>query len=622
MNTDPGTHSAAGERNNPERNGHSPESIYGNRLELFGRTRDELLSGINRIGILRLASFALLAGSVVAFLATGSDLFIPLIPIMGGLFVFLVIRHSALRRRLERIGILIGINRDCLERLGGGWTGFPDRGDDFMDERHPFSPDLDIFGKDSLYQWTACAGTDAGRKSLARRLSTGLPGTGDIRSVQEAILELSPMIDFRQDLQAAGTDISGKNPGGDRLFAWAEGRPAAVRRPLIRLLCIALPALTALSIAGAFALPRITMHFPLALMLLQLGITVLQGRKAHREFSLAESCHREIGAYRNLLGIIEKEEFRCPCLRDLRGEIDVPGGKTASGEITRLEGIIDFMNLRFSSLHLFINMITLWDCHCLLALERWRSRSGDRLRGWIGAIGEFESLSSLALIAHDNPGWAMPLLREGEPLFRGSRIGHPLIHRSSRVCNDFALGGSGAIAVITGSNMSGKSTLLRTVGINMALACAGAPVCAGFLECTPLAIFTSMRVRDNLERSISSFYAELIRVGMILRAAKEGTSMIFLIDEIFRGTNSRDRKRGARALMKALSRGRAAGMIATHDLELVSDEGDGGPEIMNFHFREQYRDGELFFDYLLRGGVCRSSDALYLMRSIGLEVED
>jgi DNA mismatch repair ATPase MutS len=289
--------------------------------------------------------------------------------------------------------------------------------------------------------------------------------------------------------------------------------------------------------------------------------------------------------------------------------------------IKKLDTITDFMNLCFSSLHFIINMITLWDFHCLFAVDKWKRSAGIHLRQWLKVTGELESISSLALIHHDNQGWTMPELVTEKNIFSAMDAGHPLISGKTRINNDINIIGSGNIHIITGSNMSGKSTLLRTAGINLVLSYAGAPVCASGMKCSVMNIYSSMRISDNLEKNISSFYAELVRIRMILEASKSPGQMIFLLDEIFRGTNSRERKIGAVAVLKELSERGVCGLVATHDLELAELSSVDEKKFENYFFRESFKDNEISFDYKMRKGVSDTMNAVYLMKMIGIDVK-
>jgi DNA mismatch repair ATPase MutS len=255
----------------------------------------------------------------------------------------------------------------------------------------------------------------------------------------------------------------------------------------------------------------------------------------------------------------------------------------------------------------------------MIAMEKWKKQSGRNLRNLVTVIGRFEEICSLAIIHYDNPDWCFPQFTDSKQNLAAVKMGHPLLAFDVRVCNDLILKGSGNVLLITGSNMSGKSTLLRTVGVNLALAYAGCSVCAGSFSCSIMNIYTAMRVNDNLEKSISSFYAELLRIKTIIQAAGRSDTILFLLDEIFKGTNSIDRHTGAGVVIKKLSKMGAVGLVSTHDLELSELESEKNFDIENYHFSESYANNQIIFDYKLRTGVSKTTNAIYLMRMVGID---
>jgi DNA mismatch repair ATPase MutS len=322
-----------------------------------------------------------------------------------------------------------------------------------------------------------------------------------------------------------------------------------------------------------------------------------------------------------MLQHIENAGFSSPLLMEMKEKLSIKYlNRKASECISKLDSLIGFINLRYSSIHFPVNIITLWDLQFYISLEKWKSRAGTHLRDWLIALGKYEELSSLAILLYDNPSWCFANIIDKPYHLKAVETGHPLIHHKERVANDLHLDGAGSIMLITGSNMSGKSTMLRTIGINLILSYAGAPVCAKNFECSLMNIYSSMRISDNLEKNISSFYAELIRVKMIIEAAQSGTPMIFFLDEIFRGTNTRDRKTGAITVLKKLSSDGVMGLVSTHDVELAELENDTGLNLKNSYFRETYKDNSIHFDYIMREGISDTSDAIYLMRMIGIEI--
>jgi DNA mismatch repair ATPase MutS len=268
-----------------------------------------------------------------------------------------------------------------------------------------------------------------------------------------------------------------------------------------------------------------------------------------------------------------------------------------------------------------LNIFLAWDLQQVFALERWKKNHKGDADAWFDVLGQMEMLNSLGTLAFNHPHWSFPELQEFDPLFEGKELRHPLIPPQKSVANDFSIRGKGRVAIVTGSNMAGKSTFLRTVGVNMVLACAGAPVCARGLRMTPMQVMSSMRIMDNLEESTSTFYAELKKLGAIIEAVKQKRPVFILLDEMLRGTNSQDRQTGSMALVRQLIREQAIGIVATHDLGLAAMEKEFPGAVTNHHFDVQVSEGEMYFDYTLKSGVCTSMNASLLMRKIGISLD-
>jgi hypothetical protein len=349
---------------------------------------------------------------------------------------------------------------------------------------------------------------------------------------------------------------------------------------------------------------------------------------------LAFRVHRDVGRLFGIVGHWQggfarlAQAFRAmqelppdaPLLEQLRREVHGDGAR-AERELQRLDGMLGWFALRNSEwAHPVINVLSCWDIHCVIALERWQRDAGPKLRGWLEALGQVEALSSLAGAAHDNPDFSFPEWVDGPPAFIASGLGHPLLAPQARVDNDVSLPGPGHALLITGSNMSGKSTLLRAIGLASVLAMAGGPVCARRLCLGPMSVHTSLRASDSLAESVSRFYAELQRLRAMLAATRGALPVLFLIDEILAGTNSVERGIGARWLLAELLRARALGALSTHDGQLCQLPEELMSRVERVHFRETFSDGQLAFDYRLHAGPVQAGNALRLMRSMGLEV--
>ena len=559
---------------------------------------------ISAVGLLIVYSF--LSAKSIYLLFSGTLIVI---------FLLLIARHNRIKADIKYLEKLFHINDIALLRLSGKWTGFPNSGNHFVNPEHPYSSDLNIFGQGSLFQYLNTTTSFMGEQKLSDLLSSRT-GLNEIKHRQQAVTELSSRLDWRQHFQAVGI-LDGikqiKNP--DMLLAWANEKPLLLNKYfLLYRLC---PIITfTLAVLGYlhFIFPYLWI-LPLAI---QIIIVAFTEKLIYKTFGETGKTVNEIQRYSALLSCIEQESFKAPLLADLKLRL-VTDGYTPSQQIKSLYKIADRMTLRYSSIHLIINISALWDLHTLIKLESWKNKSGRSLRTWLDVVGEFEALSSLAGLSHDHPGWVTPEISECPPTFKATALGHPLIKDDQRVSNDVSLPNSGTILLITGSNMSGKSTLLRTVGINLVLAYAGSPVCADKLCCSLMDVYSSIQVNDNLKENVSAFYAELKRIKLIVDAAKTGEPILFLIDEIFKGTNSKDRIFGAKAVIRNLNRLSTIGLVSTHDLELSQLENEN-PLINNYHFTDKISGQEISFDYHLKPGISQTTNAIDLMRIIGIEL--
>ncbi|MBN1578739.1 MAG: hypothetical protein JW913_19400 [Chitinispirillaceae bacterium] len=601
----------------------TPQSSYRESLAAYSRQHIVVRYRVNLISNLRLVVvIAAAAGAIVAFRmhsvpATAGAILTGII-----LFILLAARHSRLFARLNELKALVAINRQGIDRCEGRWGAFQEQGGGFVDHEHPYTSDLDIFGRNSLFQYLCCAHTWYGKRRLAELLQKRCGAAADITARQESVGHLAQLFSWRQMMECCGyAPEVGRDP--DDLIAWAEsGEEGLFGRQWMKRAILLLPYfMGAIAAAGYFGAKNL---LPAILLLgLQIVLVALSTRRNLRLFNTFDKYGKALGAYGAMIGHIEQQVFDAVSLKTLQGEVAGEGGACcASSALKRLAAIISATEARFSPLPwFFANAFLLWDFRCVIRLEDWKRRHGTLVRKWLACIGEFEALSSLALLRFDHTDWVVPAFREGGETGVAARgIGHPLLPAAQCIVNDFNLGPpGGSVGIITGSNMSGKSTFLRTVGCNLALAYAGAPVCAARLECPLLDIYTSMRTDDDLLSHTSTFYAELLRVKKIVDAAAGGAPLLFLLDELFRGTNSADRHDGAVALLAELSRPHTLGLISTHDLELCTLAAEGG-SYRNYHFEEFYEGGSLRFDYLLKSGPSTTRNALYLMRMAGIGV--
>jgi len=585
-------------------------------LDAEARRLDQSIRSVGTSRLLAILAAATLWGGVIfssrGTLANAAAAGLTLV------FVGLVVVHARMHRRAERLEAAIRYHRVALERLQGRFAHHPSRGDRFLEAGHPYAEDLDVFGPKSLFQLLDFTFTKTGETKLASWL--GVPSERvDILERQAAVRELADLDALREDLAAEGMLLDDEKPDSSRLVAWAEGAEASPFPASLGFLRWMLPATT----IGLFVLARLD-RLPDSAWLLTAGVTLLFGMsrlpKVEPIAEAVSSRERALDRYRAIFDLVERADFRSPRLVALKAAFG-DGEARTSRAIARLSSIVGLFDARRNEVfRFFIGPVLLWDWHCLAALERWRADHGTRVRQWLDALGEIEALVSLATYAADRPEHAFPILVD-EPSFEAKKLGHPLLPPDRCVRNDVRLDGPGTALLVTGSNMSGKSTLMRAIGINVVLAMAGAPVCAEALVVSSFELRTSMRIRDSLEEGISHFYAELLKLKRVLAGLDQPRPLLFLLDEILHGTNSRERRIGARNVLRHLLERGAMGAISTHDLGLVDVGPDLDARVRKVHLAEQVHDGQMSFDYRLRPGVVQSSNALRLMRMVGIDVD-
>lgn len=546
----------------------------------------------------------------------------------GGAFIssvaLLVIidwKHRRIQENQKWAAILRDMNDQALWRFDKRWSTFPDTGEEFKDDEHPYSSDLDIFGKASLFQWANSGHTFLGRRRLATLLTQPPESASIIARRQQAIGELSKNLKWRQWFSAYGMVMPGKNQDPSELVEWAKNLLPFYTKKAVILGVRSLSLVTLGTWLMLLTTGKIPIYVPAGLLLLQYLFLKIHGKQRKKILNTVFYYRKNIELYQELLAHIEKKSFTTAHLKSMQKGLRNRQEESAGIQLRRLVQIADQVATRDHAMYGIFNTLTLWDYHCLIALENWKQKSGNHLQNWLDTIGELEALSSLAILNYDHPEWTVPEIVENTPVYTAKSLGHPLLPEAARKGNALEIENGVRVLLITGSNMSGKSTYLRTTGINLVLAYAGATVCARSLTCSRMKIYTCMRVSDNLEKNISTFYAEILRIKMIVEATAVQKNVFFLLDEIFKGTNSMDRHLGAKVLIKKLIENQAAGMVSTHDLELGELEQEC-PQVRNYHFQEFFRDGKLDFDYMLRPGISETRNALYLMRAAGIEVEE
>lgn len=617
----------------------TPFDTYRARIARFTRERDLLAHRSTRLSRARLVVFlAALALLLWAEWGAGAPAFVA-----GGallaVFLVLVVRHGGVRRALRHREALLQINEEGLRRRERAWDALPGAGLAGPGADHAYAHDLDLFGPASLIQLLGPPATAFGRATLRAWLLAPAP-PDEIRARQAAVAELAPRNDLRDELLARGRLMDRSSPRDvERFLEWAEGEPWLRHRPALRwaarLIPVATVGLGIARLAGAVDRP-----FWLIPVLVGFTLTMANRRALDRTFTRALGRADTFRAYTPMLRLVAESEFDAPRLRELRAVLGT-GDDAAPAAMRRLERLAELADLRWSGLfHFPVHALTLWDFHVLDALERWQTQAGPRARAWLEALGEVEALAALAALAHDHPGWAFPeIVTDGEPALEARGLGHPLLRDDVRVTNDVVVGPPGTFLLVTGSNMSGKSTLLRAIGVNAVLGQAGGPVCAAEMRLPPVAVWTAIRVQDSLAKGVSYFMAELQRLKQVVDAATTASAdggegeddarrgrrttptVLYLLDEILHGTNSAERQIAAQRIIAFLVAEGAIGAVSTHDLALA-DSPALTPVARLVHFRETIRreDGRLVmsFDYRLRPGIATSTNALALMELIGL----
>jgi len=584
-----------------------------------------------RLGNFRLIGFlTLLVLAALAFFGGAFSpwwLVVPVV-ILAAVGVVMERREAVIDQLLRTIGFY----ERALDRLADRWAGRGVTGDRFRDEHHLYADDLDILGEASLYERLCLARTERGEALLAKwLLHAATPG--DVAERQVAVRELVTKPDLREEVALAGAFGTTQKfePSAAALASWGS---EAVRPlpPMLRLLgwILSVTGFLALAAAvayvgisvGSIALPESQAVAIGRFALIAAAICFAGDRsfKSRSEAIIARvfKAEHQLSLLAGIMKAIEAESFETPRLSRLKQAL-MDGDRKASLQIARLRLFVSLLQWRTNELVRLAGPLLQLDLHVSMAIERWRSVSGRSVGGWLEAVGEMEALASLAWYTYEREGDVFPEFTENGPTFDAAALRHPLLPADRVIANDIRLTRDLRVYVVSGSNMSGKSTLLRAIGVNAVLAQAGAPVAAASLRISPLAVGASIRVQDSLRDGTSRFYAEISRLSAIMRTATQGP-LLFLIDEFLHGTNSHDRKIGAEAVVRGLVERGAIGLITTHDLALTGIVTTLAPRAANVHFQDFLEQGTMRFDYHLRPGIVEHSNALELMRSVGLDV--
>jgi len=596
-----------------------PRSEYVARLEARRTEQAALDAQDQRLAWARLALFGLGAGLAwLAFAERAVHAGTLAVPIV--VFLALARRHDLVLRRRDAVTRAIAFYTRGLARLDDTWAGGGEAGDRFRSDAHPYALDLDLYGRGSLFELLSLARTRAGEDTLAAWLEHAAT-PDEIAARQAAVRELTPHLDLRESLAQAGAEVRA-SVLTDALTAWAAAPPAlpAWVGPVAWLVSLSTVGTLAWWLTGGPGLP--------ALVSVALGALV----SGTLQKTVAQVLHgsgrpvRDLDVLAHALAQLEQLRVATPRLTQLqRAVTDTPPADTrdasrASATIHQLHRLSDMHDWQHNMVFAPLAALLLWGPHLAAAVERWRARHGRRVPGWLAAVGELEAFSSLSAYAFEHPADPFPEVTTGPACFEAEGLGHPLLPAARLVRNDAAFAGGTRLFVVSGSNMSGKSTMLRTVGINTVLALAGAPVRATRLRLSPLAIGATLRIQDSLQDGTSRFYAEISRLRQVTDLTRGPVPVLFLFDELFHGTNSHDRLIGASGVLTGLLDAGAIGFITTHDLALTAVAETLAPRAVNVHFEDRFEQGAMSFDYTMRPGPVTHSNALALMRAVGLAV--
>lgn len=598
----------------------SREEEFKQRATAYAAQEQKAASESRTVSWLRVVVF--LAGAVTAWLFfRDGNYSAGALSIVGFYILFVLVMrwHSKLDYRYKQLQFLSQLNQQEIERLHGRLHAF-DGGNAFRDDQHPYTSDLDIFGGDSLFQLMNRSATSIGKLRLAQWLRQAAPGP-EIQQRQEAVAELAQQEGqtWLQEALAKPMHYKHTAASSQEFFDWLRAQDFYKSYPLLKVLVFVLPVLTLAAIAAWFY--GFSGYIAVAFLAIQylVGLRFQKVRDDYYEKSIG--MYEAMQSYTDQLKHIEQHPFKSALLEEIRSKFH-KGNTSTSAAIGKVATVIDYFSWRLSTLmSFFLNTILMWDFVWIYRLESWKAQHLDQVEEGLELLADFEALCSIAAFQYAHPHFAIPVHSSTPFEFDAEGLAHPLIFTVDRIANDFKMQGAGKTIVVTGSNMSGKTTFLRTVGINMVLAFMGAPVCARRLTLAPAQVYTAMRTVDNLAENTSSFYAELKRLRILLNLTEGEAPVFYLLDEILKGTNSRDRHAGAMALIRQLHKRNASGFISTHDLELGAMEQELPGSVENYSFNSTIEGDKILFDYTLQRGICGSFNASKLMQLMGIEME-
>ena len=523
--------------------------------------------------------------------------------------------QSNIKRKIKVSEYAIMIYQRHIDRINGNWITFEDMGEEYKDENHLYANDLDVIGKKSLFQYLNITNTYYGRKQFVEDILSPTYTESQIHQRQQAISELSNNIEFVNEIEKKTIEI-GSTDEILRVIEILTKKSNFILSQIIESIVYVIPVLaTLLFISG--------LYFKiLALVSIGLGLLIIQGLswivflpKLQSVLQTVRKVPFRLSEYTNIFSYIDKQDFTSSKLKEIKAVI-VNNQYSSSYAMKDLDKIINKISVESNFIiYAFLNIFLLWDFRSYIKFQKWQEKYSDSCEKWFIALGELESLMSFSILPMVSKHTCIPIIQEDKNKLEVIQLGHPLLHHTKRVNNDFSMNND--ISIISGSNMSGKTTFMRTIGINLLLARTGSFVCAKSMHTSIFNLATSMRIADNLNEGVSTFYAELKNIKKILDIAKRDATTFFMIDEIFRGTNSVDRLEGAIMVVTKLQQLEISGMITTHDLDLCKLESKY-PHIKNYHFIEDYKNNDIIFSYQIQNGVSTTTNAKQLMKMLGI----
>ena len=569
-------------------------------------------SSFNIIGYAKLSMVAFL-GLAIYLIFRNNFTFGYILLLIASLTVSVVLwaYHAVLSNKISYINGIITICNQQLSRINGQWVNFKDNGAEFIDPNHPYASDLDIVGKKSLFQFLNTTHTWHGRQAFANDLLRSTYKRNELENRQAAIAELSQDVEFTSKMQYYLSKI-GVDPSMPTFIERIKDSTAFMTNKAFKFMLTYIPVAALLFVAGITIFQQSHLYIIGAIIaVVQFAIWAFGVQKTREYLSPVAKLPYKLGTYSNVINMLTEKNFTSNKLIQIQEKLN-----EAKAAIKDLSKIANKISIQHNVIIYFLaNVFLLWDYHCAFLLQEWKQKYAHIAEDWFLAIGDYESMLSFSHLPNICSNTSLPAIDNNLRAIESESIGHPLLPNNDRVNNDFHFHDS--ILIVSGSNMSGKTTFLRTIGINIVLACAGSFVCANKMRLAILNVATSMRLADDLNEGVSTFYAELKRIKAVIELAEKQPNTIFLIDEIFRGTNSIDRLAGAKGVIKKLDSLNAMGLLSTHDLELCQLE-TTHKRLKNYSFSEHYKNNKLLFDYKLKNGKSNTTNAKYLMKMLGI----